>query len=345
MSRYRSRPEADEPEGEDVVQNNNARDAEKNEKPANPTENHEDFALGYDMAQSAVSGTSDKHRSDADDVKDPSLRNPDAEPPLRADRSERSGGDVSEWGDSRLLVPSSLELGAVAVERHVISKQINRMQEPRRLSREDLAERRIIFPESPDRKVVNKFRELRTRLLEVSKGNNFTLVVTGATPRAGASFVALNLAACFAFDNAKTAMLIDCNLREPCLHTLLDIIPDMGLTDFLEDPDFDIGQIIYPTGISRLRLVPAGSRRESPAEFFTSFRMKQFLLAVRRRYPDRFIILDTSSIDESPDARILSELCDYTLAVVPHGRANLTQIEHATSSIDRDKLVGVVVND
>lgn len=247
--------------------------------------------------------------------------------------------------DSRLLVPSSLELGAGAVDRYVISKQIQRMEEPRRLTREDLDERRIIYPESSNRKVVNRFRDLRTKLVEISKGNNFALVVTGATPGAGASFVALNLAASFAFDHAKTALLIDCNLRDPVLHTQLDLMPEAGLTDFLEEGDLDIGSIIYPTGIPRLRLIPAGSRRESPAEFFTSFRMKQFLLAVRRRYPDRFIILDTGSIGESPDARILSDLCDYGLVVVPHARVSSTQVDYACHSINSDKFVGVVLND
>ncbi|HAC28674.1 MAG TPA: polysaccharide biosynthesis protein, partial [Marinobacter hydrocarbonoclasticus] len=194
------------------------------------------------------------------------------------------------------------------------------MQEPRRLTQDDLDERRIIYPESRNRALVNRFRDLRTKLLEVSGGNNFTLVVSGASSGAGSSFVALNLAAAFAFDQAKTALIIDCNLREPSLHSTLDVMPETGLTDFLDDPDYDIARILYPTGIPRLRLIPAGSRRETPAEFFTSFRMKQFLQAIRRRYPDRFIVLDTAPISESPDARILTELCDYAMLVVPHGK-------------------------
>ena len=53
------------------------------------------------------------------------------------------------------------------------SKQIANMQEPRRLNRDDLDERRIIYPESPDRNLVNRFRQLRTQLLEVSNNTNF----------------------------------------------------------------------------------------------------------------------------------------------------------------------------
>lgn len=246
--------------------------------------------------------------------------------------------------ESQLLVPSSMELRGGGADRLMLSRQIGRMEEPRRLTRDDLDERRIIYPESSNRTLVNRFRQLRTQLLEISAGKNFTMVVTGACEGAGASFVALNLAAAFAFDQSKTALIIDCNLREPCLHSLLDIIPEAGLTDFLEDANYDIGRVIYPTGIPRLRLVPAGSRRESAAEFFTSFRMEQFMHAVRRRYPDRFIILDTSSIQDSPDARILTELCDYHLLVVPHGRVSNETIEDCVAGVDPEKFVGALVN-
>jgi protein-tyrosine kinase len=251
---------------------------------------------------------------------------------------------MDEGDDSRMLVPSSLELGSGAVDKYVISKQITRMQEPRRLTPDDMDERRIIYPESPNRKLVNHFRNLRTKLLEKSGGNNFTMVVTGACEGAGSSFMALNLAAAFAFDQAKTAVVIDCNLREPALHSTLDIVPDAGLTDFLDDPDCEIGRILYPTGIPRLRLIPAGSRRETPAEFFTSFRMRQFLQAVRRRYPDRFIILDTAPVSVSPDARILTELCDYALLVVPHGKLTAGAVENAAESLNQEKYVGAVLN-
>lgn len=260
------------------------------------------------------------------------------------DPAAEGRGWSEDYQDSRMLVPSSLELGAGAVDKYVISKQITKMQEPRRLTNDDMDERRIIYPESPNRQLINHFRNLRTKLLEKSGGNNFTLVVTGACEGAGSSFIALNLAAAFAFDQAKTAVVIDCNLREPALHSALDIIPDAGLTDFLDDPDYEIGRILYPTGIPRLRLIPAGSRRETPAEFFTSFRMRQFLQAVRRRYPDRFIILDTAPISQSPDARILTELCDYAMLVVPHGKLTVAGIESAAQALDPDKFVGAVLN-
>lgn len=281
----------------------------------------------YDSVQGVEEGAFDEERRELDG---------EQQSPQNSSRALRD--------DSRMLVPSSLEMGPGAVDRYVISKQIVKMQEPRKLTSDDLDERRIVYPQSANRDLVNRFRHLRTKLLEVSGGNNFTLVVSGAMEGAGTSFMALNLAAAFAFDQSKTALIIDCNLRNPTLHSQLDLAAESGLTDFLEDSDYDIGKIIYPTGIPRLRLIPAGSQREDAAEFFTSFRMKQFLQAIRRRYPDRFIVLDTAPISESPDARILGELCDYSMLVVPHGGITASAAESAARAFDPDKFVGAVIN-
>jgi Mrp family chromosome partitioning ATPase len=72
--------------------------------------------------------------------------------------------------------------------------------------------------------------------------------------------------------------------------------------------------------------------------------MKQFLQAIRRRYPDRFIVLDTAPIGDSPDARILGDLCDYSMLVVPHGRITTAAAENAAQAFDPEKFVGAVIN-
>jgi protein-tyrosine kinase len=224
------------------------------------------------------------------------------------------------------------------------SDRISRMREPRLLSVDDLEQKRIIHPSHPHRKVIERFRDLRTNLLQISKGKNFTLVVSSAVNNGGASFVAINLAAAFAFDSSKTALLVDCNLRYPTLHHAFDMIPDLGVTDFLDDPIMDVGSIIYPTGIKRLRFIPAGKRKEATADYFTSYRMKQVMSSVRERYPDRFIFLDTPSINEFPDAGILAELADYTLIVAPHAKVTEGKVVEACARVAKDKLLGVVIN-
>ncbi len=72
------------------------------------------------------------------------------------------------------------------------------------------------------------FREIRTRLLALGGATNFVTMVVPVSHRSGGSFVARNLAAAFAFDETKTSLLIDCNLRYPSQHTALGVKPTEG---------------------------------------------------------------------------------------------------------------------
>jgi len=221
------------------------------------------------------------------------------------------------------------------------------MDEPRLLSAEELEALRIIYPGGKNPRAVNAFRQLRTSLLRRSEERNFLLLVTGVGWQAGASFVARNLGAAFALDETMTALLIDCNLDQPQTSSLAlaDGVEERpGLTDFLDGEVSQVEQIIYPTGVPRMRVIPVGSRRRHIREFFTSRRLPALFRELLGRYPDRFIILDVPPIDENADTRILAGLSNMVLLVVPYGRATAFQIECAVDAIPDDRYVGSVVN-
>lgn len=224
------------------------------------------------------------------------------------------------------------------------SAAIALMQESQLLDQHTLTRYRIIYPEMAEDQTVQAFREIRTKILQKTHGRNGVIMITGATLGTGSTFVSLNLAAAFAFDAGKTALLVDCNLRDPSLHKLLPGENISGLTDYLENADMDLSRVIHPVGIERLRVIPAGGNREIPAEYFTSAKMRRLLESVRQRYPERFVILDAPPMTESADTQILAELCDYVLLVVPYGKVNDAQIATCLKAIDPKKLVGVVFN-
>ncbi len=213
------------------------------------------------------------------------------------------------------------------------------------LDAEDLSRHGIIRPELVDDPAVQAFRDLRTKIILQGEGLNGVILVSAMSKGSGSSFVAQNLAAAFAFDAGNTALVVDCNLRNPTLHRLLDDPSTPGLTDYLENPDLDLSTIIRPVGISRFRVIAAGRKREIPAEYFTSLKMRRLIESVRRRYPERFIILDGPSMSDIADIRMLSELCDYVVLVGRYGRVTGTQIENCVKEIGGKKLLGVVFND
>ncbi len=223
--------------------------------------------------------------------------------------------------------------------------QIPRMSQKFRMERSDLDEAKIIYQEMEDARVVESFRHMRTHILQNAGPRNCVVLVASVVPDGGASFVALNLAASFAFDETKTALLIDCRLRDPQQDRLVSGDIHYGLTDYLEADDLDVAQIIHEGGIPRFRLIPAGRKSDAGTEHLDSRRMRDLISHLKDRYPDRYIVLDAASPAESADAAVLAELADFVLLVVPYGKATESQIWAAAKGIDEQKFLGVVFND
>ena len=234
---------------------------------------------------------------------------------------------------------------ALIEQRASSGEAIARMREKAPLSRQALAHNRVIYPELGENGTVRAFRELRTKIIQKSQGRNSVIMITSVTGGGGSSFVSLNLAAAFAFDTGKTALLLDCNLKNPSLHRLFGPGSHQGLTDYMENTEMDIADIIHPVGIERLRVIPAGGKREIPAEYFTSLKMKRLIESIKQRYRERYILIDAPPMTESADTQILAELCDYVILVVPYGRVTDTQVDACVKAIGDKKLVGIVFND
>lgn len=225
------------------------------------------------------------------------------------------------------------------------SQQIAHMAEPIRLGEGDLQRLRIISQEMEDVRVANAFRELRTRVLERSGGRNCVTLVTSIASGHGSSFVALNLAAAFSYAEGKTALLMDCNLSDPAFNDLAFPDERPGLVDFFESADTRVEEMIHPTGIHKLRVIPTGGKSEATAEYFTSIKMRQLLQSIKQRYSDRYVIVDAPPVLESADSRIVAQHCDFVLLVVPYGKVVEAQIQAAVKAIGEQKLIGVVFND
>lgn len=224
------------------------------------------------------------------------------------------------------------------------SGSIDRMGEVERFSIEEMDRHKIIYSGMINLKVLNVFRELRTQLLQINNKNNFVCMVSSVCHGGGASYITTNLAAVFALDKAKTSLLIDANLYAPSLERLIIGESSAGITDYLSDPNLSVKDIVYATGVPRLRVVPIGGNSEAAAEYFSSEKMQQFIEELRSRYPDRYIFIDAPPIADSSEARILSEISDMVVLVVPHGGCTAEDVDAAIEIVGKNKLSGLVYN-
>lgn len=227
-----------------------------------------------------------------------------------------------------------------------VRNQIKNMENSRSLMTDtELANKHLIYPSMKDKDLLNIYRNLRTKLLSISGNRNFVTLVTSVTSRGASSMVSANIAATFAFDEGKTALLIEGNIHTPSLGNLFDLDPkSLGLMECLESDEISVSDVLYETGIPRLRIVTSGESRENSAEYFTSDRMKDLVQELLDRYPERFPIIDAPSIQDSADTRILLDLCDQVVLVVPYGLCTRDEIVEAAKLIGANKLAGVVLN-
>lgn len=223
-------------------------------------------------------------------------------------------------------------------------RSISNMEQSSKYTSEELDQRRLVHSNMKDKKLLNHYRNLRTRLLTKSSKENFVTLVTSVIPDVDTSYVSANLAATFALDESKTAMLVEANISNPVLNSIFDLSSGQGLIDFLEDDENNSEMFLQKTGVPRLRLVPSGNPRENATEYFTSDKMQAFVNELVSRYPDRFPIINAPSISNSADARILLDLCDQVILVVPYGDCSEEDILKASITIGSEKLSGLVLN-
>ncbi len=193
---------------------------------------------------------------------------------------------------------------------------------------------------------LDAFRELRTRLLAMGTGiglPRFSVLVVPVSSSSGASFIARNLAVAFTLQEQRSAVLVDCNLRNPTQHVAFDLQGDRdGLFDHIENPHRP-ELLLCRTRLDGLYLIPAGHPSSSAREYFSSSAMRS-LMAWLRRTP-YFLVLDGPPAKGSPDARILSELADFVVLVAGYGRDTVGGIKQAAALFDPAKFAGVVFND
>ncbi len=225
---------------------------------------------------------------------------------------------------------------------------LTNMEEAKLFSDRQLELLGIVHPRSKNRGLVDAMRQLRTKLYSLKEKGNFSVLVSSVVPEGGGSFVALNLASTIAFDKAKSSLLVDANLHDPVVHKLLKLIGrerSLGLLEYLERPELGVEHIVSPSGIPRMRVIPIGADAEISAEHFTSARYRQLMIDIKERYDNRYVVVDGPAMTTSADARILSDICDYTVLVVPYGMVTPGQLDGIVDEIDERKLAGIVIND
>lgn len=207
-------------------------------------------------------------------------------------------------------------------------------------SQEELAQLKLIFPGMPQREVLNAFRDVRTRLMQKSGGKPFVVLVSSLGAEDRSSYVATNLATAIAMDEQNSALYIDCNLDNPGVCRFLRARPKHGLTDYLDDESLGLRDIVYPSGIERLSVIPVGNPRVTAEEHLASNRMRELIDSLRNRY----VVIDVPPASVSVVGRIVSQMVDHAVLAVPFGQVSQSQILSGIDAVGEQRFAGLVFN-
>jgi succinoglycan biosynthesis transport protein ExoP len=189
------------------------------------------------------------------------------------------------------------------------------------------------------------FRGLRTSVLLSAAGRPpRSLTFVSAEPGEGKTTVASNLAISLA-QLGKRVLLIDGDMRRPCVHKLFDIENHtQGLVTYLTGEQ-EWRQLVRPTGMPSLDCLVCGPVPPNPSELLSSDRMQLLIREAMAEYP--CVLVDAPPLLNVADGRILATMVEGAILVVRGGFTPRELAQQAQMHI-RDvgaHLIGVVLND
>jgi capsular exopolysaccharide synthesis family protein len=188
------------------------------------------------------------------------------------------------------------------------------------------------------------FRNLRTSVVYATPDRPpRTMLVTSLQQQDGKTSVSTNCAITLAQLGMGDVLLVDADLRHPDLHRILGVPQTPGLSDLLVG-GVGVTEVVRPTRIPGLFVIPAGPVPANPSELLYSPRFTQALVAIGERFAH--IVIDTPPLLGVSDTLVLAPRVEGVILVLRHGHAARDAAQRAVQMLGsvRARLLGVVLN-
>ncbi|MFL6514753.1 MAG: GumC family protein [Chthoniobacterales bacterium] len=201
----------------------------------------------------------------------------------------------------------------------------------------------LLHKDQGDTPDAEAYRILRTNIefnRKSPQANTISLVSGG--PGEGKSTTIANLAFISAQGGYST-LVVDADLRRPVQHDIFELDNTIGLTNYLTT-EMDLHEVIFPTVVENLSLLPSGILPSDAVGILNSQRMSDLIAELKQRYD--IVFFDSPPMLGVSDASVLASEVDQTIIVVQHRRfprAMLTRVKQAVIGVG-GSVLGVVLN-
>jgi tyrosine-protein kinase Etk/Wzc len=190
---------------------------------------------------------------------------------------------------------------------------------------------------------IEAVRSLRTSLHFASlEAKNNVLMISGASPSIGKTFVSINLAAVIA-QAGQRILVVDADMRKGYAHSLLNCELGIGLSDVLSG-QASAQQAVRKTSIENLSFISRGKIPPNPSELLMHNRLTEFLEWAGKEYD--IVLVDTPPILAVTDAAIVARNVGTTLLVARYGVNSLKEIEVSIRRFEQNgmEIKGIILN-
>lgn len=201
----------------------------------------------------------------------------------------------------------------------------------------------LLAIENPADLAIEAIRGLRTSLhFAMMEARNNILMISGASPNAGKTFVSTNLSAIIAQSN-KRVLFIDADLRKGYTHKLFEVSNDNGLSDLLAGKT-EITKAIKKLPGAGFDFISRGNIPPNPAELLMHERFGKLLEWANNEYD--LVIIDTPPILAVTDAAIIGNYSGTTLLVARFEMNTPKEIEVSVKRFEQSgvKVKGCIMN-
>ena len=201
----------------------------------------------------------------------------------------------------------------------------------------------LLAKDNPTDLSVEAIRSLRTSLhFAMLQADNNILLISGATPEAGKTFVSCNLAAVIA-QSDKKVLLIDADLRKGQVHHILGCSEKNGLSDILINRD-SYAENIKKTEIENLDFISRGQIPPNPSELLMNANFKHLMVWAASQYD--LVIVDTPPVLAVSDACIAAKYAGTIMLVARFQQNTLKEIEVSARRFAQNNLTvnGIIFN-
>jgi protein-tyrosine kinase len=201
----------------------------------------------------------------------------------------------------------------------------------------------LVLETDPKSVAAEAYRSLRTNLqFSMLEQGCRKLLITSATPGEGKTTTVANLGLAMAQTGGRIC-LIDSDLRQPSLHDLFGVSNGIGLTVALAEAK-SVDQVLVPTKMPNLYLVPSGPLPPNPGELLGSNRMREFVEKLAGQFDT--LIFDSAPILSVADTGALAGLSDGVILVLKSGAVPRDMLRRAVEQIEavKGKMIGVLLS-